>query len=73
MKYTIDRFERKFAILESENRSLKIIKKNQLPEGAKEGFCVFITSSGIVIDMEETNKQRLENETLFDSLIEKEP
>ena len=57
MKYTIDRFERKFAILESENRSLKIIKKNQLPEGAKE----------------ETNKQRLENETLFDSLIEKEP
>lgn len=40
MKYTLDRFEEQFAVLESETGDLLQIPKSELPIDAAEGCCL---------------------------------
>jgi hypothetical protein len=43
MKYTIDRFEEDFAVLEDEGRSMRSVPRGLLPPGLREGDAVELT------------------------------
>ncbi len=65
MKFTIDRFEGKFALVELENCDIIDISVSLLPEGSKEGDVLKIT-----IDKEETEKRKASVEEKFKRLFE---
>lgn len=68
MKVVIDRFEGSFAICEKEDRTILNIKKEYIPEGAKEGDVLDIQGDKISIDTKETEKRKKEIEELAKDL-----
>ncbi|MDE5791905.1 MAG: DUF3006 domain-containing protein [Oscillospiraceae bacterium] len=59
MKYSIDRFEGDFAILESESEFIQVLK-NILPENSKEGDLLEFTETGWKLCPEETKSRKQE-------------
>ncbi|MBE6885015.1 MAG: DUF3006 domain-containing protein [Ruminococcaceae bacterium] len=57
-KYIIDRIEEGWAICEGEAGNHICIAAEQLPEEAKEGDCLIVEGTRIVVDREETEKRR---------------
>ena len=55
MKYTIDRFEEEFAVLEGQDGTMKNIQKSLLPPDAKEGSRLICQKGQWKIPHEETN------------------
>lgn len=71
-KFSVDRIEGDFYILESENKVYIDIPKNQV-ENAKEGDIVFLSSDGIYrVDFEETEKLKKELYELQNSIFNAE-
>lgn len=68
MKVVIDRFEGSFAVCEKEDRTILNIKKEYIPEGAKEGDVLDIQGDKISIDTKETEKRKKEIEELAKDL-----
>ncbi|MDU7338624.1 MAG: DUF3006 domain-containing protein [Clostridium sp.] len=63
MKYTIDRFEENFAVVELENRSFVNIPISALPSEAKEGDII-----SVLIDTEETTERRKKIQSMMQDL-----
>lgn len=57
-KVIIDRFEEDYAVCEQEDKSFINIKKNLIPENAKEGDVLKISGESFSIDKEETDKRK---------------
>ncbi|MSU00436.1 DUF3006 domain-containing protein [Tissierella pigra] len=64
MKFTIDRFEEDFAIVELENKDTIEIPRIIIPEEAKEGDIISIT-----IEKDETDKRKERIQGKFDRLF----
>jgi hypothetical protein len=64
MKYTIDRFEGNFAVVELENKKLINVPSEAIPEEAKEGDIIFVS-----VDKAGTKKRRQEIRKMEDSLF----
>lgn len=64
MKFTIDRFEGEYAIVELEDREMVEIPRIILPSGAKEGDILNIS-----IDEDETEIRRRRIQAKFNSLF----
>ena len=58
MKYTVDRFEGDFAVLEDENRTMKDVPRGALPEEAKEGDVLIFAEGSYSLDSEETARRK---------------
>lgn len=57
-KYTVDRFEGKYAVCESENFKFINIEKKRLPKGVNEGDVIYFDGKKYVIDLEKTNDRK---------------
>lgn len=64
MKFTIDRFEGDFAVVELEDKEMVDLPLSLLPENAKEGDILNIT-----IDNDATERRRKRIQDKFDSLF----
>ncbi len=64
MKWTIDRFEGDFAVVETENRQMADIPRAALPPDVKEGDVVVLQ-----IGREETERKKSEISERFKSLL----
>ena len=69
MKYSLDRFENGFAVLENDNREFINIEKSLLPDKAREGSVLIMENGAWRIDLEEekARKERIKSleERLF--------
>lgn len=65
MRFTIDRFEGKIAVIELEDRSMLDLPIRLLPEDSKEGDVFNIT-----IDQDETDNRKKSIEEKFKKLFE---
>ncbi|HHV32522.1 DUF3006 domain-containing protein [Caproiciproducens sp. LBM24188] len=63
MKYTIDRFEGEFAVVELENQQFVNIPRSAIPMEAKEGDIL-----NVQVDHEETEKRRKHIQKLMDDV-----
>jgi hypothetical protein len=63
MKYTIDRFEDKYAVVELENKQFVDIPRSAIPSEAKEGDII-----NVQVDKEATNKQKKHIENLMNDV-----
>lgn len=68
MKVIIDRFEGEYAVCEKKNREMIDIKRETIPEQAKEGDVLDIQGDKITIDVMETEKRKKEIEELTKDL-----
>lgn len=68
MKYTLDRFEEGFALLEQEDRTFLQIPRTNLPEDAQEGSVLILRDGVWVADPEETEKTAQRIRTKMDLL-----
>jgi Protein of unknown function (DUF3006). len=63
MKFTIDRFESEYAVVELENQTMINIPRCALPAEAKEGDII-----SVIIDAAETDKRRENIKKLMDDV-----
>ena len=63
MKYTIDRFEGDWVVVELENKKYINIPRQLIPHEAKEGDII-----SVVVDTQETAKRREKIQDLMDNL-----
>lgn len=63
MKYTIDRFENKYAVVELENQEFVNIPRSAIPNEAKEGDII-----NVKIDKNQTDKQKKHIEKLMNDI-----
>jgi hypothetical protein len=63
MKYTIDRFENKYAVVELENQEFVNIPRSAIPNEAKEGDII-----NVQIDKNQTDKQKKHIEKLMNDI-----
>lgn len=70
MKYTIDRFEGDYALLEDENRLMKDILIKDLPDEAKEGDVLVKIGDSYSVDLGETERRKKKIQELADDLWE---
>jgi len=70
MKSSIDRFEGKFAVCESEDGMSMNIEKTKLPKGAKVGDVLDINGDSISIDATETIARKEKVAALVDELFQ---
>jgi hypothetical protein len=70
VKVIIDRFEGNYVVCEKEDRTMTDIKKDSIPSNAKEGDVLSINNGVITIDVEGTEKRRLEIKKLTEDLWE---
>jgi len=68
MKYTIDRFEGDFAVLEDENRTMKDVPRASLPTEAKEGDVLIFADGKYSVDAEETARRKEDAHKRLDRL-----
>ena len=68
MKYTLDRFEETFAILEAEDRSIAKIPRQNLPKNVREGSILTLTGSIWTVDLSETENAANRIRTKMDLL-----
>ncbi len=69
MKAVIDRFEGKYAILDIEGKT-ENIKKDEIPQEAREGDVLIKKDEKWIIDWESTDKLKQEIDQLADELWE---
>ena len=65
MKFTVDKFESEYAIVELEDKALSSIPLILLPQDAKEGDVLEIS-----INIEETKKRKTEAQALIGELFQ---
>ena len=70
MNVIIDRFEGNYAVCEKEDRTMIDVKRVDLPSEAKEGDVLSINDGVIIIDIEKTEKRRIEIKKLTEDLWE---
>jgi len=70
MKGIIDRFEGKYAVVETESKAMKYIEASLLPPGAKEGDAIVSVEGKWQLDTEETAKLKAEIAKLAEDLFE---
>lgn len=63
MKYTIDRFEGEYAVVELEGKEFTNVPRKAIPPEAKEGDIILV-----VIDNQGTKEKRKEIEKLMENL-----
>lgn len=66
MKYIIDRFEGKYAIVELEDQTFANVEVSALPPGAKEGDVI-----SVAIDVVETTERKERIQNKMDNLFKK--
>ncbi|QIZ69145.1 DUF3006 domain-containing protein [Geobacillus subterraneus] len=71
MKYTIDRFEGKWAVCEGENGKMVNIEKSKLPKSARAGDVIVQENGQFRVNKKETEKRRKEIEELMSEIFEK--
>lgn len=71
MKYTIDRFEEGFALLEDEAGEMHQISRSALPPEAREGDRLEETGSGYAVLAEETRAAQAEADSLLRQLLKR--
>ena len=71
MKYTIDRFEEGFALLEDEAGEMRQIPRTALPPKAREGDRLEDLGTGYVILTEETRAAKAEAESWLQRLLKR--
>lgn len=64
----IDRFEGDFAVCEKEDRTMFNIKRNKLPNNAKEGDVLIIQGDLITINITETARRKKFAQELADNI-----
>jgi hypothetical protein len=67
--YTIDRFEGKYAVLESDERKIYNVPKSKLPPKAKEGDVFYIKGNSYIFDKKETRRRWSEINNLFQDIV----
>ena len=68
MKVTIDRFEGEFAVCEKDDRSMINIRRENIPQQAKEGDILIIEGESISIDIAGTDERKKRINRLMDDL-----
>ncbi len=68
MKVVIDRFEGEYAVCEKDDRTMIMLKKNEIPLTAEEGDVLIIEAGNIILDKEETEKRKREIERLTEDM-----
>ena len=68
MKVTIDRFEGEFAVCEQEDRTMINIRKDNIPQEAKEGDILIIEGESISINTARTAERKKRINRLMDGL-----
>ena len=68
MKVTVDRFECEYAVCEKADRSMISIRKDRLPQEAKEGDVLIIEGDNIRVDSEETGQRKKDITKLMNDL-----
>ncbi|MDF2841458.1 MAG: hypothetical protein K0Q99_2230 [Clostridia bacterium] len=68
MQYVIDRFEGRYAVCEDEQGNMLHIERVRIPIGAKEGDVIFVSDTGVEIDLEVTKKRKANIEALAKEL-----
>jgi hypothetical protein len=68
MMVVIDRFEGDFAVCEKEDRTMFNIKRNKLPNNAKEGDVLIIQGDLITINITETARRKKFAQELADNI-----
>jgi hypothetical protein len=63
MKYTIDRFEGEYAVVELENQKFVNIPRPAIPSESKEGDII-----SVMVDQEETEKRKKHIEKLMNDV-----
>jgi hypothetical protein len=71
MRYTIDRFEEGFALLEDERGAMSQVPRDQLPPEAKEGDKLELGEGGYVVLVEETKAARAEADERLRRLLKR--
>ncbi|MCL2069104.1 MAG: DUF3006 domain-containing protein [Oscillospiraceae bacterium] len=61
----IDRIENGMAACEFENREIKMIPLEKLPDGIREGDCMYFEGGKYTIDADETNRRREETAAML--------
>lgn len=69
MKITIDRFEKNFAVCETEDKKMINIEKSKLPKNSREGDVLNFLNGKYITDKKETEKKREENFDLLNKLL----
>lgn len=69
MRYTIDRFEGDFALLEGENGGMCQIPRSELPPEVREGDKLDVSEKGCTILAEATQAARAEAEERLQRLL----
>ncbi|MDD2619511.1 MAG: DUF3006 domain-containing protein [Syntrophomonadaceae bacterium] len=72
MQVIIDRFEGEYAVLESEKRVMKRIRRQELPDAAREGDVLIQKNKKWIIDIESSIKRKKRMEALAAELWENE-
>ena len=58
MQLIIERFEGNFAVCEDENKNIINIKKEEIPEDAKEGDILVLEKNKYIVDYTETQNRK---------------
>lgn len=68
MLVTIDRFEGEYAVCEKQDGKMINIKREKVPQQAMEGDVIRIENEIVTIDVQETEKRRIEIEKLVEEI-----
>ena len=68
MKVTIDRFEGEFAVCEQEDRTMINIRRDNIPQEAKEGDILIIEGDSVSIDVAGTAERKKRINRLMNDL-----
>jgi hypothetical protein len=68
MKYIIDRFEGKHAILEDDDMNTVPVCRSLIDDGAKEGSCLIFDGRRYVLNADETTSDTVRIKSKFDRL-----
>jgi len=66
MKYTIDRFEDKYAVVELENKQFVDIPRSAIPSEAKEGDIIVVSVDKSGTEKRRKEVRKLENDIFVD-------
>ena len=72
MRYVIDRFEGRFAVLEAENGEFTGVERARLPDQAQEGSVVVHELGSLRLDQQATQERRAQMREKLDALWKRE-
>ncbi|MBR1482537.1 MAG: DUF3006 domain-containing protein [Ruminococcus sp.] len=68
-KFTVDRFEGAFAVLECENGSFVEMERSALPKNLREGDIIRFDANSCFLSEDETVRRRQKMQTLMEKLF----